>query len=108
MSRIDLERVKRALARLDAVATARPEVFEGRDEQAWAQALKGSEAMGQATSWQAAVRFPLDLVGRIDTFREAVAAANPGMKVSRSDAIRLLVTRALDAEGAQKKATARR
>jgi ribosomal protein S9 len=94
---VDLGRVRRALAKLDELEAEHPEVFDGRDERTWARALKGDQ-MGQTTSWQAAIRFPLELVGRIDAFREAVATVNPGVKVSRSDAVRMLVTRALDAD----------
>lgn len=44
-------------------------------------------------------RVPAALVARVDAYCEQMAAAMYGHKVSRSDAIRVLLTKALDAEG---------
>jgi hypothetical protein len=53
-----------------------------------------------------AARFPAELVARVDAFLEG--KAEPGKTITRSDAIRMLVTRALDALAAEQPAKRRR
>ena len=50
------------------------------------------------------VRLPQDLIDRVDDFVREQERKNPGMRVERSDGIRMLLVRALD----QDKATAAR
>jgi metal-responsive CopG/Arc/MetJ family transcriptional regulator len=45
------------------------------------------------------VRLDDALLGRIDRFIDRLAEQQPGLKPSRSDAIRVLVHKALDLEG---------
>lgn len=45
---------------------------------------------------QTAFRLPEDLVERLDAYAKQVERENPGMTVSRADAVRMLLTRALD------------
>ena len=46
-----------------------------------------------------AARLPRELVARLDAFADG--RAEPGLRLSRSDAVRMLVTRALDALAAE-------
>ena len=45
---------------------------------------------------QTAFRLPEGLVERIDAYAETLMAATPGLNVSRADAVRMLLLRALD------------
>lgn len=120
---IDLARVRSALATLDRVQAEHPEAFGSRTEDEWTAILNGEEtepmpkakttgklAQGRprsagldeperGASAQIAVRFPPDLLARIDAWREAFNASNPGVVLTRSDAVRALVARALDKGG---------
>lgn len=49
---------------------------------------------------QIVVRLPAVLVGRIDRFAERLRAELPGTRFARSEAVRVLLTRALDQAGA--------
>jgi hypothetical protein len=95
---IDLPRIRAALARLDALALEHPEAFGGRTAQQWTTILEESEAMVD-DSKVVGFRLPQVLLDRIDAFGAQFSAANAGLEISRSDAVRLLLTRALDAEG---------
>lgn len=44
----------------------------------------------------AAFRLPVALLNRIDAYAARLQAASPGLNVSRSDALRMLLTQALD------------
>jgi antitoxin component of RelBE/YafQ-DinJ toxin-antitoxin module len=44
-------------------------------------------------------RLPVSVINRVDAFAVQAASALPGYKLSRSDAIRVLLERALTAEG---------
>ncbi len=48
------------------------------------------------------IRFPRDLLARIDRYADRLRAEHPGLAISRGDAVRVLVSRALDAAEAQK------
>ncbi len=45
---------------------------------------------------QIVVRLPAALVGRVDRFAEQLRAELPGTRFARSEAVRVLLTRALD------------
>jgi hypothetical protein len=45
------------------------------------------------------VRLDDDLIAKIDRYVERLAERQPGLRPSRSDAIRILLHRGLDAEG---------
>lgn len=57
---------------------------------------KKTESKAPGCSPQTAIRFPAELVERIDTYAEELRREHPGVKFSRSDIIRLLINRALD------------
>lgn len=51
------------------------------------------------------VRLPVDLLERLDAHHARLAAALPGLGISRADTVRVLLTKALDeAEGGETKA----
>lgn len=45
---------------------------------------------------QVAFRLEEELLARLDRYAERLAAENPGMRFTRADALRVLLTRALD------------
>jgi metal-responsive CopG/Arc/MetJ family transcriptional regulator len=53
---------------------------------------------GESAVKQIYVRLDDELLGRIDRYAEKLAAKQPGLKPSRSDAIRVLLYKGLDAE----------
>jgi predicted DNA-binding protein len=50
---------------------------------------------------QVAFRLPPDLVQRLDAYAERMGSAFPGLAFNRADAVRTLLTRALDEEDAR-------
>lgn len=52
---------------------------------------------------QLVVRLPVKLLERIDERTEELRADMPGVKLSRGDVVRLLLTNALDAHDASKR-----
>lgn len=63
--------------------------------------LRGPKARTKTT--QVAFRLPDDLLKRLDAFAADMAKNVPGVYVSRADALRVLLAKALDAEEAEKK-----
>jgi hypothetical protein len=57
---------------------------------------------------QLVVRLPTALVGRVDRFAEHMRAELPGTRFARAEAVRVLLTRALDQVSAKAKAKAER
>ena len=53
---------------------------------------------------QLVVRLPTALVGRVDQFAEHMRAELPGTRFARAEAVRVLLTRALDQVSAKGKA----
>jgi hypothetical protein len=51
---------------------------------------------------QLVVRLPAALVGRVDQFAERMRAELPGLRFARAEAVRVLLTRALDQNGKAK------
>lgn len=51
---------------------------------------------------QVAFRLSVDLVKRIDAYVARMKTREPGLEVTRADAVRVLLTKALDAEGGSK------
>ena len=50
---------------------------------------------------QVAFRFPPELLARLDAYVDRMRAQTPGLKATRADAARVLITKALDAEKVQ-------
>jgi len=46
---------------------------------------------GEGLATQVAVRFPADLLGRLERYLERLRGERPGLTVSRADVVRMLV-----------------
>jgi len=57
----------------------------------------------QGNDSQLVVRLPAALVARVDQFAERMRAELPGMRFARAEAVRVLLTRALDHSPAKAK-----
>jgi hypothetical protein len=95
--------IARALRRLDAIATEHPELrgaTGANNVNEWIETLeddeKGTEQMGKETTVSVAFRLPESILGRVDRHVERLRHDNPGIEFTRADAVRTLLTRALD------------
>jgi len=91
-----------ALRRLDSLIADHPELVgvSGADNVSeWIETLqvdeKGSQMAKEPTT-QVAFRLPDGLIARLDRHTERMTKENPGLEFSRADAVRSLLTRALD------------
>jgi hypothetical protein len=93
MKPIDLATVREARQILAELARTYPELSQrspsGRP--IWEAQL--FEEVKMADTTQIAVRMPNDLLAQVDAY--AKAAAQPGLEVTRADAVRMLVAQAL-------------
>ncbi len=108
---MDLVAVRAARARLDALVREHPELRgpSGTDNvDAWVSALEREETM--ADTEQVAFRLPKALVARLDDYAARLAEEQPGMSFTRTDVVRVLLTKALDEKDARttKRSRARR
>ena len=90
-----------ALRRLDATIAKYPELVgpTGPDNvSAWIETLKSIEegTMAKEPTTQVAFRLPDSLLARLDRHVERMTKEHPGLDFSRADAVRSLLTRALD------------
>jgi hypothetical protein len=91
-----------ALRRLDATIAKYPELVgpTGPDNvNAWIETLKSIEEgadMAKEPTTQVAFRLPDSLIARLDRHVERMGKEHPGLDFSRADAVRSLLTRALD------------
>lgn len=101
---LDLSRIRAALAVLDAVQAEHPEALAGRTAEQWATILQEDTNMqdtatrSRATdstesTTQVAIRLPDSMVAALDAY--AAEHTQPGLVLNRSDAVRLLLARAL-------------
>jgi hypothetical protein len=106
MEEIDLALVRAARQRLHELAQEHPELQGSpspENEAAWLQALEAGVA--DETLAVVAFRFDAALIRRLDKQAERFSA-ELGTKITRSDAVRMLLTRALDdAEARSQKGT---
>jgi hypothetical protein len=91
-----------ASRRLDALVAEHPELGGAtgpKNVNAWIETLetdeKGSQMPKEATT-QVAFRLPDSLIARLDRHTARMTKENPGLEFSRADAVRSLLTRALD------------
>lgn len=106
---VDLGAVRAARARLDALVRKHPELRGRRgptNVERWLHALADEEHMANEPTKQVAFRLPESLVERLDGYAAELSRAQPGIEFTRADAVRLLLTRALDS--AEKAKPARR
>lgn len=91
-----------ARRRLDATIAKYPELVgpTGPDNVSdWIETLKSIEEgtdMAKETTTQVAFRLPDSLIARLDRHVERMTKEHPGLDFSRADAVRSLLTRALD------------
>jgi hypothetical protein len=97
--RIDLEAVRTARANLRRLAREHPELTGPPSEanrRGWEETLE--ETMGDETKdEQMVVRLPSALLGRLDAYAERMRREMPGPAWKRSDIVRMLLAKALDA-----------
>ncbi len=102
---IDEVAVAGALRRLDAVIAAHPELLgpSGPDNVSdWIDTIETDErghapmAKEKDPTTQVAFRLPEHLIARLDRHAERMSKEHPGLEFSRADAVRTLLTRALD------------
>ena len=89
-------KVREARETLRKLAKTHPELIgqpSPENERDWQSTLAENE-MGKTV--QVAFRLDEDLVKRLDKYAEQLGREMPGFKVSRADAVRLLLIRALD------------
>ena len=91
-----------ALRRLDATIAKHPELLgpSGPDNvNAWMETLESIEEgtdMAKEPTTQVAFRLPDSLIARLDRHVERMSKEHPGLDFTRADAVRSLLTRALD------------
>jgi hypothetical protein len=103
---LDLPRARAALSRLDTLAAEHPEAFRGRTAKQWTTILqehdtmpqtrhvaRGPRADGADPTTQIAIRLPAPMLAALDAY--AAEHAQPGLTVTRSDAVRMILASAL-------------
>jgi hypothetical protein len=99
---IDEVAIAASRRRLDALVAKHPELVgpTGPDNvNEWIETLESIEKgtqMAKEPTQQVAFRLPDSLVARLDRHVERMTKENPGLDFSRADAVRSLLTRALD------------
>lgn len=100
---VDEIAVVAAERRLDDLAAQHPELrgpSSAANVDAWIEALehdeRGHTPMAKEDTEQVAFRFPRALLARVDRHVERMNREHPGLGASRADAVRTLLTRALD------------
>jgi hypothetical protein len=94
--RIDLDAVRAARASLRKLVAERPELrgeSSAENRAGWEATLE--DAMAE-NSEQIVVRIPKPLAKRLDAHVEAMKKEQPGMTITRSDAVRMFIVRCLD------------
>lgn len=106
---VDLDAVRKARASLRKLAEDFPELRgpSGRANRVkWEAALEdvmATKKSGGVSEEQLVVRLPKDLLERVDAYAERLRAEQPGPAWKRSDVVRLLLARALDAAESPKR-----
>ena len=106
---VDLGAVRVARARLKALVRENPELGGPRGTKnvaGWMKILE-EEDQAMADTEQVAFRLARDLVKQLDVYAQEMSKAQPGMTFTRTDVVRILLTRALE-EGAKTTAKAPR
>jgi hypothetical protein len=99
---VDLGAVRAGRARLAALVREHPELVGrgGGGVQGWVTTLERDEAMAETE--QVAFRLPADLVKKLDDYAARLAREQPGMTFTRTDVVRMLLTRGLEADSRSK------
>jgi hypothetical protein len=94
---IDLARVTQLRKELAELVKAHPELTQPEAQTRLTQWLRDERMKSKQELKPVFVRLPKDLIQRIDTFVDILANTQPGLKPTRSDAIRMLLYRGLEA-----------
>ena len=89
----DLGAVAKARARLRELAAEHPELTGESSVDAWERTLEANEMAEHEE--QIAVRLPGAMMARLDEHVERMKKEHPGMRVTRSDAVRTILAKAL-------------
>jgi hypothetical protein len=95
---VDLDAVREARTNLRRLAREHPELTAPPSEanrRGWEREVE--EAMADEKNPPLVIRLPADLRARIDKYGERLKREQPGPEWNRSDVVRLLLARALDA-----------
>jgi hypothetical protein len=100
---VDLAAVRESRDRLAALAREHPHLVAARGESSasvadWIETLSTLEETMNEAKKQVAFRLPESLIARIDAFAEQCERERPGLSVNRTEALVILLMRALDAE----------
>lgn len=93
------ERIRRALARLGTTVKAHPELQSPQARSRLSQWLEDNMVMAKANRPGVFVRMTDELIDLIDRYVDRMAHEQPGTLPTRSDAIRVLVYKGLEAVG---------
>jgi hypothetical protein len=99
---VDEVAVAAAMRRLDEIAKKHPELIgpsSPNNVNAWMETLESIEEgtdMAKEPTTQVAFRLPDSLIARLDQHVERMGKEHPGLDFTRADAVRSLLTRALD------------
>jgi len=99
---VDEVAVAASMRRLDELAKKHPELLGPRgpdNVSAWMETLEALEEgsdMAKEPTTQVAFRLPDNLIARLDRHVERMGKEHPGLDFTRADAVRSLLTRALD------------
>lgn len=100
---MSLPRIRRALGALDKLAAEHPAALEGKSAEQWEAILRRDEEDMAKTNKpktqteQFVIRLSGDLAGRVDAYGEELRRTHPGPAWNRSDVVRFLLAKALDA-----------
>ncbi len=97
--RIDKDRKQKALAQLDALVEAHPELRAPEARARLTGYLEAQMAKTNNKNTGVFVRLSDELLACIDTYLERLGQEHPALMPSRSDAIRILVYKGLETEG---------
>ncbi len=91
---VDLRAVAQARRNLELIKRAHPRLGGTADVNQWTEVLEKDNEM--AATQQAAFRLPVELLGRLDKHAKQLQEASPGMTITRTDVVRMLLTQGLD------------
>lgn len=103
MTVVDVEAVRLARANLRAIAAAYPSMIGPQREanvDGWEVDLEENEAMArdnENNDTQIVFRLPQSLLDRLDAYADKQRDSLPGSKFSRADALRVLISKGLEA-----------
>lgn len=92
---VDWRAVAHARRKIEGITRDQPEKAGAANVDDWTEVMKRDDDL-MAETQQTAFRLPTDLLRRLDNHVKRLQDDSPGMKVTRADAVRMLLTRGLD------------